>query len=48
MELEDNRPSESAGYFLTAGQDGNYGDVIEGEDHVEMHGPFLVGINLFE
>ncbi len=28
MELEDNRPSESAGYFLTAGQDENYRDVM--------------------
>ena len=24
-------------------EDNRIGDVIEGEDHVEMHGPFLVG-----
>ena len=29
-------------------EDNGIGDVIEGEDRVEIHGPFLVGINLFE
>ena len=43
MELEDNGPSESVGYFLTVGQDGNYGDVIE--ERISGGWSFFIGGN---
>ena len=29
-------------------EDNRIGDVMEGEDRVEIHGPFSVGANLFK